>query len=285
MIRTTRRRFVAGALSGGLGASGLIGWLGHEAHAVAPHRPILERVALPLPAGHEALAGLRIGFVADTHVGPSFAAADAARAVSLLAAETPDLVLLGGDYVSASPRYAIPAAEVLGTLARAAPLGAIAVLGNHDCGEAGRAERVTAALAATGIRVLRNAAAAVDTDHARLWIAGVDEAIMARADPASTFADIPPGSATLALWHEPDYAARTAALGAFAQLSGHSHGGQVRLPGVGPLFLPRGGARYVQGLNHADGMPIYTARGVGVFSPPLRLNCPPEVTLVTLTAR
>jgi predicted MPP superfamily phosphohydrolase len=144
---------------------------------------------------------------------------------------------------------------------------------------------VTAALTATGIRVLRNAAAAVDTDRARLWIAGVDEAIMARADPAAAFAGIPPGAATLALWHEPDYAAQTAARGAFAQLSGHSHGGQVRLPGVGPLFLPRGGTRYVQGFNRAGGMPVYTARGVGVFFPPLRLNCPPEVTLVTLTAR
>jgi predicted MPP superfamily phosphohydrolase len=205
--------------------------------------------------------------------------------VALVAAEQPDLILLGGDYVSASPRYATPAADVLSTLAQSAPLGAIAVLGNHDCGETGRAERVTLALTAAGIRVLRNAAVAVDTDRGRLWIAGVDEAIMARADPAVAFADIPPRSAALALWHEPDYAAQTAARGAFAQLSGHSHGGQVRLPGVGPLFLPRGGTRYVEGLNLADGMPVYTTRGVGVFFPPLRVDCPPEVTLVTLAAK
>ena len=109
-------------------------------------------------------------------------------------------------------------------------------------------------------------------------------ALMARADPAATFAAIPPGAAALALWHEPDYAERTAALGAFAQLSGHSHGGQVRLPGVGPLFLPRGGERYVMGLNRAAGMPVYTTRGVGVYLPPIRVDCPPEVTLITLVA-
>ena len=107
---------------------------------------------------------------------------------------------------------------------------------------------------------------------------------MARANPAATFAGIPDKAAVLALWHEPDYARETARLGAFAQLSGHSHGGQVRLPGFGPLFLPKGGQRYVLGLNHASGMPIYTARGVGVFLPPLRVNCPPEVTLITLAA-
>ena len=105
---------------------------------------------------------------------------------------------------------------------------------------------------------------------------------MARADPERTFADIPRDAAALALWHEPDYARQTARYGAFAQLSGHSHGGQVRLPGIGPLFLPKGGQQYVMGMNHASGMPVYTSRGVGVFLPPVRLNCPPEVTLITL---
>jgi uncharacterized protein len=240
---------------------------------------------LSLPPGHEGLDGLTIGFLADTHVGPFVEPADVARATALLTPEQPNLVLLGGDYISASPRYAPAAAAVLAELVRRAPLGGYAVLGNHDAGERGRDVKVAAALEAVGIPVLRNAAAVVDTGRGQLWIAGVDEAIMATADPAATFATIPQGSATLALWHEPDYAEQTAALGAFAQLSGHSHGGQVRLPGIGPLILPAGGERYVMGLNHAAGMPVYTTRGVGVFQPPLRLNCPPEVTLITLSAR
>jgi predicted MPP superfamily phosphohydrolase len=256
----------------------------YEAHALNPYAPKLERVALTLPAGHETLDGLTIGFIADTHVGPYVSPEDVFRATSLLAREQPDIVLLGGDYISASPRFAASAAAVLGELARAAPLGGYAVLGNHDTGEQGRAERVTAALESTGIRVLRNAASAVHTGNGTLWIAGVDEALMARANPEVTFAGIPPGAAALALWHEPDYAGHTAALGAFAQLSGHSHGGQVRLPGIGPLMLPTGGQRYVMGLNEASGMPVYTTRGVGVFVPPFRYNCPPEVTLVSLVA-
>lgn len=285
MVRASRRQFALGGLLGGLSAVGLTARVGYEAVALTPYRPRLERLQLRLPAGHEALAGLTIGFVADTHVGPSITPEDAFRATSLLARQNPDLVLLGGDYISESPRHAEPAAAVLGELVRGAPLGGYAVLGNHDCGERGRDLRVTAALEAVGVPVLRNRAVAVDTGRGLLWVAGVDEAIMARADPARTFAAIPSGAAALALWHEPDFAAQTAALGAFAQLSGHSHGGQIRLPGIGPLILPAGGQRYVMGLNVAAGMPIYTTRGVGVYLPPLRFRCPPEVTLVTLVDR
>jgi hypothetical protein len=284
-IATNRRRFALGGLLGGLSAAGIVGKATYDAYAVNPYAPQLERIALRLPPRHRELAGLTIGFVADVHVGPYLSPEDAARATVLLDRERPDLILLGGDYVSASPRFAEPAARVLGALVRRAPLGGYAVLGNHDAGERGRAEKVTAALEAEGIRVLRNAAAVVETGRGQLWIAGVDEAIMARADPEATFSRVPAGAAALALWHEPDYAERTAALGAFAQLSGHSHGGQVVFPEIGPLFLPEGGRRFVVGFNRAGEMPVYTSRGVGVFLPPLRLNCPPEVTLITLTTQ
>jgi predicted MPP superfamily phosphohydrolase len=283
-IRFSRRHFAAGALTGGLAGLGGVGYLGYEAFARAPYEPVLERIQLAVPRGHSELAGLTIGFLADTHLGPAMDEPDVARATELLAAEQPDLVLLGGDYVSASSRYAAPVARVLGELVEVSRLGGVAVLGNHDCGERGRAEIVTRALEAEGILVLRNQSMEIDTGRGRLWIAGVDEAIMARADPDATFASIPTGVAVLALWHEPDYAHHTAGFGAFAQLSGHSHGGQVRLPGIGPLFLPQGGVRYPIGFNHVGGMPLYTARGVGVYLPPIRINCPPEVTLITLVA-
>jgi predicted MPP superfamily phosphohydrolase len=282
MQLVTRRRFAFGGLLGGMSAVGGTAAVGYNASTRAPYEPVLERISLTVPDAHTDLAGLRIGFVTDTHVGPFVTPGDVARALALVAAEGPDLILLGGDYISASPRYATPAAEVLATVTQRAPLGGIAVLGNHDCGEHGRAEQVTAALTAVGIRVLRNESVAIETGRGQLWIAGVDEAIMARADPVTTFRAIPAGAAVIALWHEPDYANATAAQGAFAQLSGHSHGGQVRLPLIGPLFLPRGGKRYVMGTHHAQGMPVYTSRGVGIFFPPLRLGCSPEVTLVTL---
>lgn len=282
--RFSRRAFLHGGLAGGLVSLTAMVYGGYDAYAHEPFDPVLERITLALPEAHAELAGLRIGFLADTHLGPSMGEDDVARATALLAAERPDLVLLGGDYISASPRYARPVAAILRELVRDAPLGSAAVLGNHDCGERGRDEVVTASLEEVGIPVLRNQAGVIETGRGQLWIAGVDDALMARADPMVTFSAIPAGAATLTLWHEPDYARRTARLGAFAQLSGHSHGGQVRLPGIGPLFLPRGGQQFVIGFNDAIGMPVYTSRGVGVFLPPFRFNCPPEVTLITLVA-
>ncbi len=254
----------------------------YRARHVAPYRPVLERLSLPLPAEHAALAGLRLGLVTDSHVGPFISPDDLRRAAAPLAAERPDLLLLGGDYVAESPRYATAAADALRPLIAAAPLGAFAVLGNHDL--ANDAAKVTAALVAVGVTVLRNRAVPVDTLRGRLWLAGIDDAILGAPDPAATFAAIPPGAPVLALWHEPDWAGQTATLGAFAQLSGHSHGGQIRLPRLGALAVPTGGRLYPIGLNHAAGMPIYTSRGAGVYRPPVRFNCPPEVTLITTIA-
>jgi predicted MPP superfamily phosphohydrolase len=245
-----------------------------------PYQPVLERIDVSLPAAHRSLAGLRIGFLTDAHVGPFFAAANLDCAVSLLLSGEPDLVLLGGDYISESPRYAEPAAAVLGRL-RAAPRGCLAVLGNHDISNDGA--KVTAALEAVGIRVLRNEAVPVETPAGTLWIAGIDETILAHADIAKSFAPIPAGAAVVTLWHEPDTAADAAAHGAFMQLSGHSHGGQIRLPGIGPLVLPPGGRAYPAGRYRVGPLTLYTARGAGVYRPAVRLNCPPEVTIVTLT--
>ena len=115
-----------------------------------------------------------------------------------------------------------------------------------------------------------------------MWIAGIDDALLGSPDPLSAFARVPPGARPVALWHEPDWAEHVVQHGAFVQLSGHSHGGQVRLPVAGAIAAPEGGRQFVHGLNFAAGMPIYTTRGVGVFRPPVRFRCPPEVTLVTL---
>jgi predicted MPP superfamily phosphohydrolase len=242
---------------------------------------VLEKIEIPVPAGHERLAGMKIGFITDTHVGPFISPDDLARATRLMGTEEPDLILLGGDYVSESPRYTSSAVEVISELTREAPLGGIAVLGNHDLSVS--RTRVEEALIASGIPVLRNRSLAVPYRGDQLWIAGIDETLLGNPDPALTFSQVPVGAAAIALWHEPEFAEEAAAQGAFLQLSGHTHGGQIRVPGVGPIGLPVDGKRYVMGLNNAAGMPIYTARGVGVYRPPMRFNCPPEVTLITLT--
>ena len=141
---------------------------------------------------------------------------------------------------------------------------------------------MTAELEKRGIRVLRNESARVGDETGELWIAGIDDALLGSPDPERAFASIPSGERAIALWHEPDWAEHVVQYGALLQLSGHSHGGQVRLPVAGTVAAPAGGRRFVKGLNMAAGMPVYTTRGVGVYRPPLRFRCSPEVTLMTL---
>jgi predicted MPP superfamily phosphohydrolase len=262
-----------------LAAAGTVG-LAHYARHTAPYRPVLERVDVVVPAKSATDGELHAGFVADVHIGPTMGARDADRALSLLWNAEPELLLLGGDYISESPRYAVEAAAILGEYASRARLGAFAVLGNHDYSN--DAPRLTRLLERRGIRVLRNEAACVSADKGDLWIAGIDDALLGAPDLKQAFSGIPDNSAVLALWHEPDWAAKTAEHCAFLQLSGHSHGGQVRLPVLSAAGAPPGGRRFVSGMNQVDGMGIYTSRGLGLFRPPVRWNCPPEVTLVQL---
>ena len=278
----TRRSLLQGGIAGVLAAGGLTAFEIYQARYVNPYSPQLERIELALPTGSELLTGMKIGFITDTHVGPFVSTADLERALDLVRAEAPDLILLGGDYISESPRYAPDTASALAKLLSETPLGGYGVIGNHDLSVS--RTRVQEALATVGIPVLRNETTVVHFGGASLAIAGIDETLLGDPQPEETIAQAPAGVPVLALWHEPEFAEQAAASGAFAQLSGHTHGGQIRLPGIGPVGLPIHGKRHVIGMGRADGMPIYTSRGVGVYRPPARFNCPPEVTLITLVA-
>ena len=245
-----------------------------------PYRPVLERIVFTLPPGHERLAGLTIGFVTDTHINPAFRRRHLERGLTLLLDERPDLLLLGGDYLSETTRHIDQAAPALGTAARRVPLGALAVLGNHDLG--GHGPAVRSALRREGIRLLENEAAEVRWHGDSLWVVGIDDTLLGEPNPEQAFAQVPPGAAALTLWHEPDAADTAAAFGSFAQLSGHSHGGQIRVAGLGEMAAPAGGRKYPIGHYRIGEMQLYVSRGLGTYRPPLRLNCPPEVTLITL---
>jgi len=158
--------------------------------------------------------------------------------------------------------------------------GALASLGNHDHWT--DADTVAGALSDAGLTVLRNAAREVADG---LWIAAVDDVWEQRADLDQALADVPASATVVLLAHEPDYADTVAAGGRVSlQLSGHSHGGQIRVPFVGPLVLPRLAHKYPAGLYRVSRMWLYVNRGVGLVRPAVRFNCRPEVTLLKLQA-
>jgi predicted MPP superfamily phosphohydrolase len=136
----------------------------------------------------------------------------------------------------------------------------------------------------TGITLLRNQAVPLTRGRSSLYLVGIDDLWQELADMPQALERVPGSGCKIALMHEPDFADIAAQARIDLQLSGHSHGGQVRLPGIGPLILPRYGEKYPMGLARVGALTqVYTTRGVGVLPPPVRFNCPPEVTFLTLT--
>ena len=280
----SRRQFVKGSVVGltGLAAAGFAvdGFLVEPQHAVAEH------IEIKLKRLPEAFDGFRIAQLSDIHFGPYMTRPELDRSVELAKQFKPDLVALTGDFVShpwhrrngrEGAKNAEPCADAFASL-KGLPI--LAVLGNHD--HWNNADLISEALEDRGIEVLRNGARLLEKDGQRLWIAGVDDVLEGQADLSRTTAGIPAGEMTILLAHEPDYADLASKAGVDLQLSGHSHGGQVRVPGIGPIVLPELARKYHTGLNQVGNLQVYTTRGIGVINPPVRLNCPPEVTLITL---
>jgi uncharacterized protein len=270
--RWTRRR-VLRTLAAGAAAGTLVDAIWWE-----PHRLVVERLTLRFPDLPAGLDGLRLVHLSDLHCSVAVSPREIERAVAQANALRPDLVLLTGDYVSFGARYVNPCASALASLR--APLGRYAVLGNHD--HWAGAETVAGALRETGIVVLRNQGRPVGRGGADLWVVGIDSAFERRHDIPRALQGVPPAAFKVALLHEPDLADEVARHPVQLQLSGHSHGGQVRLPGIGAPILPRLGRKYPIGHRRVGSLQLYTNRGVGRLPPAIRLNCPPEVALITL---
>jgi len=267
LARGGRRAAVA------LGAAGLAG--AAYATAYEPRRPRLERLSLRFPNLPPALDGLRIGQLSDLHLGHRYSAENTRWAVAQMCDEAPELLALTGDLVS----YTRNIADLPGLLAPLrAPLGIYAVPGNHDHWEG--LPEIAAALRPLGVEFLVNASRRLRWRGAELTLAGVDDAWDGDMDMAAALAGAPAGGFTLLLCHMPDLADEAARRGVDLQLSGHTHGGHIRMPWLGSLVLPRYGWRYPVGHFHVGRTQLYVSRGVGGM--PLRLGCPPEATVITL---
>jgi len=276
----TRRAFLKRALVAGVGL-GLAGvGCGTYARLLEPQWFDVEEINVPLARLPRALDGVTIAHLSDLHLGPYLGAAELAHAVEIVQRLSPQMVVITGDFVSRRGEW--QREELLEPLAALQPpLGTFAVLGNHDHWT--DAAWVTATAEGAGVTMLSNTARRLSDSENGLWLAGVDDIWVGAEDMDRAMAGIPEGSCKLLLVHEPDFADKAARSDIDLQLSGHSHGGQVRLPLIGAVLLPLWGRRYPIGLQQAQSTWVYTNRGLGVVDPPVRFNCRPEVTLLTLT--
>jgi hypothetical protein len=254
---------------------GVLGGLAGYAFALEPKQLRLERVTVPVPelAGH--LDGYTIGVLSDLHLGSLVSVAWVRNAAERLAALHPDLVLIAGDMTGYVETY--QSGQQLIDEALEPVRGAYGVLGNWD--------RLVPEIIRpqNAVRMLINAGVTVAPD---LWLSGLDDGLWGSPSIDRALAKAPVGGTRILLAHEPDLADLVRPEHQVAlQISGHSHGGQIRLPLVGPLLLPPLGRKYPAGLNQAPGCQVYTSRGVGVTQVPARFLCPPEITLITLKRR
>lgn len=240
-----------------------------------PRRPVLERVTLRLPSLPPTLRGVRIGHLSDFHLGFPFVRSNVQWAVEQMRAEQPDLVVITGDFVSF--KRAIPTLpDLLNGLH--APLGVYAVPGNHDHWEG--LENIRTHLEPLGISFLMNRSTCLHWQGTPFWLAGIDDVWYGSPDLEAALHHVPPEGFTILLSHVPDFADDAARHPVALQLSGHTHGGHLQLPGLGWFCVPFYGLRYISGLFRIGTMHLYVSRGLGGV--PLRLNCRPEATVLTL---
>jgi predicted MPP superfamily phosphohydrolase len=226
-----------------------------------------------------AFDGLKVVHLTDLHHSLFTPLEDIQRAVHLANLLHPDVVALTGDYVTLSKFYIWPVARALGKLR--ARLGVFAVLGNHDF----RAdpEEITDALKAQRIHVLRNGHHALRSGGTTLWMVGIDDLWWEADDLRAALRYVPGRDPKVLLCHNPLGVYMAARHGIDLVLSGHTHGGQVRLPVVGSFFgRSRLGERFVEGWNRLDGTQIYVSRGIGKVLLPVRVGCPPEIACLRL---
>ncbi len=276
----SRRAFLA---MGAGAAAGMALYAGE----ISRHELLLERQTIRIRGLAEAFAGLRIVQFSDIHFAEYTEPFFVEHVVSEVNRLRPDIVLITGDFLTMAPiekgraeKYAPIVAGLVGKLQCPHRYG---VLGNHDWMV--NADMLTEALAAVGIPLLRNSNLPFERDGARFWIAGIMDALSWESDipkslPVHAQRDREP---VILMAHEPDVLPAVARLNAVdLMLSGHTHGGQVRLPFLPPMMLPPLGKRFVEGHFQLGRTQLYVNRGLGTVGVPFRFRCPPELTEITL---
>jgi predicted MPP superfamily phosphohydrolase len=267
---------VSTLLSGAALATG--GWM--YATRIEPGWLEISSVSLILPRLHPTFDNYRLVHISDIHLETWIThrrLMEVVRTVNMLRA---DLIAITGDFVTdLHPRTANELSLALSKLR--AKDGVVAVLGNHDYWT--NARTIREVLKRSNITELPNTVQTIQRGDISLHIAGVDDYWENKARLRDVLEQLPDEGAAILLAHEPDFAVVSAESGRFdLQLSGHTHGGQVHFPFIGPVVLPMYGRKFPKGLYRVRDMLLYTNRGLGTARPQIRFNCRPEITLITL---
>ena len=260
-------------------------WRARRAHRLGrdrfrPEDFAVFRLEVEIPGLGRAWDGCQLAHLTDTHFGQWLSPYRLEGVVDLTNRLGADLIALTGDYLSYDlDGSARDLERSFGRLHAAE--GVFAVLGNHDHWVG--SDRVRMLLERCGVRELRNDVVSLRRGNDVLHLAGIDDVMVHQDRFGQVLQRLPADGPALLLAHEPDFADTAARTGRFGlQLSGHSHGGQIVLPGFGPLVRGPYCWKYPLGRYQVKKMTLYTNRGLGSNMWWVRVNCPPEIALVTL---
>lgn len=284
--KVSRRSFlkIIGFLAGGaflMGTGGMV-----YASQLEPDWVEITHLRLKLPRLGKAFEGFRLVQVSDIHMGGWMNVKHFSYALRLALEQNADLLALTGDFVIYNGERKVVAGvmddlnevfDMLGDVPR------VGVLGNHDLRTS--PVDIRKMMEKHQILDLTNRIHTIVRSGEYLHIAGVDDMLHGQPDLNKVLAALPKDGSAILLSHEPDFADESARSARFdLQISGHSHGGQVVVPFIGPPYLPMGGLKYYNGLYRVGTMLQYTNRGIGMVEPFVRFNCRPEITVFTLQA-
>lgn len=247
-----------------------------------------EIVSAWLPSGFD---GVRIVQFSDTHIGPNYTLKQLSGLIAAINAERPDIVVFTGDLFDAKKRNAEREKDLSPLLSRIeAPLGKFAVYGNHDFGYERNRRSQNPSLVRAGFEMLLNDTRRIRRpDGAHLSVSGLDDYVLGRPDPLRALSKLRPDGFNLLLVHEPDVADSLARFPIDLQLSGHSHGGQVKLPLLGALVRTKLGRRYLSGQHVVSDRRrpprpylLYVNRGIGTTRWRVRFGSVPELSVFRL---
>lgn len=238
-------------------------------------------IKLTIPNLTPAFNQFKIVQISDLHISHFMPEKRLDRIVKLVNQQQPDAIAITGDFITKGETNYLKRLET--KLSQLHSQSAtLAVLGNHDHGKKAT-DKLKQALVASQIINLDNQVYTIEREQEKLVFAGVDDPYWGKGDLAKVVAQLPKNSPAILLVHEPDFIEESAKTHKFAlQLSGHSHGGQIKLPFQTPLILPYGGKKYFVGLNQVEDTMVYTNRGLGMTALPLRFGSRPEITVFTL---
>lgn len=281
-----RRSFLKKLIGSTLTLLGISGGTYYYARNIEPGLLTIKQESIASTKIPSSFHNIKIVQFSDTHIGFHYTLDQFQELTEKINQLKPDIIVFTGDLVDAPDDYKWDNRIIYLLKSLQAPYGKFWVFGNHDHGGYGT-EIVQSVMNEANFTLLKNSHQVIEIDHDRIILAGIDDVILGQPDLQKAIENTNPELLTILLAHEPDFADKTVNFPVDVQLSGHSHGGQVRLPFIGHLYTPTYAEKYVDGkyMFETSGLHLFVSRGIGTTRLPYRFLCVPEISLYTLKSK